>query len=186
MTRRVGDLATDDFVALGGDTRVDAATAAAGNAAYVVVTAADGSLSGVLATKNLRECPGTIALSELVREGLPLVTVPAEVDPAVAAKAPVMNAVWPPVAIVVAGDDIVGVWAGPDLAGALLSAGGGSRSPGDWALLGKVDQIPQVRRACGHESQGGKCLAVVAFSEKPDEMPDCPNPNALRPHSFVW
>jgi hypothetical protein len=30
------------------------------------------------------------------------------------------------------------------------------------------------------------CSAPVLFSEYPDPMPDCPDPNRLGPHQFAW
>jgi len=110
--------------------------------------------------------------------------VSAELDVTAAAEAPALREVET-VVVVVAGDEVVGIWDGESLAGAVLS-GGASRSAKDWGLMGVVDQIPKVRRPCGHNEGAASCLVVVEFPEKPDEMPQCPNPHGLSPHRFVW
>jgi hypothetical protein len=72
---------------------------------------------------------------------------------------------------------VAGVWAGPDLADALLH--GAVRLPGATALPGRID-IPLIRRRCR------VCGEHATFAERPVEPAPCPNSRGLDAHPFGW
>jgi hypothetical protein len=76
------------------------------------------------------------------------------------------------------------VWAGEDLAE--VRDWVGRRSAAGPLLIKNPSHIPKICRHCRFESGQELCCAPILFSEYPDPMPDCPNPNRLGLHQFAW
>jgi hypothetical protein len=85
--------------------------------------------------------------------------------------------------VVLDGDRVLGVWAGLDLATALMR--GISRQATDAGLPGEIS-VPLIRKACRYGQNGVCCAQPLTFTEKPPVMPDCPNVRGLTPHPFGW
>lgn len=87
--------------------------------------------------------------------------------------------------VVVVRDDteVLGVWHGPDLDEVLEI--GTTRSGIDTSLPGDV-HIPELVGRCRYAADGVDCGATMTFQEYPEPAPDCPNPNALADHPFLW
>jgi hypothetical protein len=78
---------------------------------------------------------------------------------------------------------VVGVWAGEDLADAVML--GPPRFTTDVRLPGEI-RIPEVRRRCRYAEAGTTCHSVLSVPEKPEVMPECGNPRQLTAHRFAW
>ncbi|WP_204029417.1 hypothetical protein [Sinosporangium siamense] len=85
--------------------------------------------------------------------------------------------------IVIADRQVIGVWAGPDLAAAILD--GGRRLLSDLLLPGEI-AIPEISRICQYTEDDHACGQVTTFHVKPFQMPQCTNSRALADHTFEW
>jgi hypothetical protein len=88
--------------------------------------------------------------------------------------------------VVIVRDDsgaVLGIWHGQDLHEVLEM--GPTRSGRDTTLPGDV-HIPELLRHCTYAKEGATCGAALWFPEYPAEPPDCPNPQQLKAHRFVW
>jgi hypothetical protein len=87
--------------------------------------------------------------------------------------------------ILVAGGNVRGVWAGPDLNRVVAVSGGMRATFGDHELPGEIT-IPVLTKPCQFQDSGVLCTAVRQFPEPPTTMPQCDNPAGLSPHRFRW
>ncbi|BEL05193.1 hypothetical protein Q0Z83_033840 [Actinoplanes sichuanensis] len=87
------------------------------------------------------------------------------------------------VVVLTDGGAVTGVWAGDDLADAVMA--GPQRFTTDVRLPGDI-RIPEVRRRCRYAEGGTVCHQSMSFVEKPSEPPACGNPHALAAHRFGW
>ncbi|MFE2610110.1 hypothetical protein ACFXDI_43890 [Streptomyces mirabilis] len=86
--------------------------------------------------------------------------------------------------VVLDGDDVLGVWAGFDLATARVR--GPLRQVTDAKLIDNAAFVPLISKACRHEQDHVRCTQPLTFAEKPMQMPACPNAAGLTPHRFSW
>ena len=77
---------------------------------------------------------------------------------------------------------VVGVWAGHDLADALML---GALRHSDVRLPGRI-AIPRLTRLCQFAGPGTRCGTPLSWPERPETMPPCPNASGLADHTFVW
>ena len=85
--------------------------------------------------------------------------------------------------VVVAGRQIVGVWAGVNLARVVMQ--GPSRLTASPTLPG-YPHIPVIVRSCSYVDGATTCATVSTFTSRPLLMPPCPNAQGLTPHDFGW
>jgi hypothetical protein len=154
---------------------------------WVGITSEDGSVVGLAADEDLQVPAREVPLAVVARSLPPLVTVAADAAAAVAVCSPAFRVLGPrhPVLVEDAGEPI-GVWAGRNLAEAIVSFGSW-RSAGvtDASLQGEIG-ISEIRAVCHHREAGTDCLATRTFPEPPEDMPECENPRCLSEHAFEW
>ncbi len=171
----------------------DAAPAAAGSQVadvaavgldWIVVFSGTVPIAAVPASR-LQAMTPELPLSEVIRDNPPTVIAHAEVSVASALNSWAFSQMSGDEAVVVVDDSgLCRVWAGPDLAEVRELAE--RRSAIDTRLPSDEIHIPEISRTCRFESGKGVCGAPVWFAEFPEPMPDCPNPNHVSPHRFVW
>ena len=166
---------------------VEEARSAISDGGWVGITGEDGSVVGLAAHEHLELSARGARLAEVASSLPPLVTVKADVAAATAVCSPAFRVLRPHHPVLVEdGDEPIGVWAGENLAEAIVSFGS-SRGAGlaDFGLQGPVD-ISEIRAVCHYCEAGTDCLAQRAFPEPPDDMPECANPKCLTAHTFEW
>ena len=86
--------------------------------------------------------------------------------------------------VVVAGSEVVGVWAGADMRHT-VAVSGERGTFSDSELPGEI-KIPLLTHACRHVEGGARCSSVQLFPEPPVRPVPCANPAGLSPHDFAW
>ncbi len=177
------------FVAVPAAKTVAAALSDAGGARWIVLTSGDNLPVGLIETVRLSAHTGDTTLEQLAAGLPPLIVVPADMELAEAVRSPAFDELLPGAAgaVVVRDNTIEGVWIDTDLASALSQYSGTIRqmSAGDADLPGTIT-IPKVARLCRYVEGKQQCGVAMTFPEKPDQLPACPNPRELKPHTFVW
>ncbi|MFP5316864.1 MAG: hypothetical protein ACLGI2_01075 [Acidimicrobiia bacterium] len=180
----VGDRASSDFRVVRSPITVRSALADSGGASWLVIVDPDGQPVKVASREVLERTAPDASLETVMRRGAPLVVVDSNTPVPVAVASPAFGEVHPDTAVlVVRGDEVEGIWAGADLAGAFLSHG--VRGLSDFDLPGRI-AIPKIVVQCGYSEGSTTCLDRRSFAERPDVMPECDNPKHLSAHAVVW
>lgn len=186
MAEIVGERALDDVVELAASETVGSALSRLRGAHWVAVVDDQGVPVCVAASDDLERQGWERHLRDLVLTFPPFVVVEDEMPVREAVRSSAfrtMDAESP--VLVRRKGAVAGVWAGDDLAEAMLANVQARRFASDTALPGNIG-IPQIVRLCGFAHAGRPCLDRRSFPEKPEAMPACHNPKRLPPHAFLW
>lgn len=180
----VGDRPLADAATVATTGTVDEAVRRAGRgwivitdeARFPIAAAAPGALDGQPRTKHL---------AEAIHELPPTVIVASSTRLHDLLRSWVIDEIEPDSGfVVVAGGEVVGVWAGPDMRHTVALSGERS-AISDNELPGEI-KIPLLTRACRYVQGSVHCSSVQIFPEPPAEPVQCANPGGLSPHPFAW
>lgn len=189
MPEIVGGCPLEPVLVLEATTTVDAARRAVdalghGGDTWVGIGDQQGRLR-ILDVDDLAGAWEGATLADLEPHCVAPVTVPWHAEVADVIRSPELLEGGPGAAVVVVRPGgIQGVWAGTDLADAVLSSSA-LRSFADTTLHGTT-LIKEIARACAYTERATVCTTTCTFEERPDAMPSCPNAQGLSPHAFVW
>jgi hypothetical protein len=181
---RVGDRPLAEAATVLSTGTVDDAVAS-GSHGWVVVTDEAGSPIAAAAPGAFDGQPRDRPLARAIHELPPTAIVPSATLMRDLLRSWVVDEIEPDSGfVVVAGGDVVGVWAGPDMRHTVAVSG--ERGIYEDSELPGVIKIPLLTHACHYVEGTAPCPSVQLFPEPPAAPVPCANPGGLSPHSFTW
>lgn len=180
---RLGDRDLSEALVVAASTTVGEALARA-EQRWLVIAGSNGSPISAVHSRSLGNEPTERLLVTLVPRLPPVVIASGSTPVTVLLASWVIDELEPgSVIIVMDGDRVAGIWAGPDMLA--MMALGTRRAFWDSELAGEI-RIPLLTRACRHREGDTACTAVLQFPERPRQLAECPNPAQLAAHDFAW
>lgn len=180
---RLGDRDISEAVVVAATTTVGEALAQA-EQRWLVILGADGAPVTAVHPDSLGGEPAECPLADVVSRLPPVVIASRSMPMTTLLASWVIDELEPgSVIVVMDGDQVAGIWAGPDMLA--MMALGRSRSFWDSELPGEI-KIPLLTRACRYREGDTACTAVLQFPERPRQLVECPNPALLAAHEFAW
>ncbi|MFI5897501.1 hypothetical protein ACIA5D_46160 [Actinoplanes sp. NPDC051513] len=152
---------------------------------WVVITDGTGSPLAAAAPGAFAGQPADRPLAESIHELPPTVIVPSGTRMRDLLRSWVIDEIEPDSGfVVVAGGEVVGVWAGADMRHTVAVSGERGAFT-DAELPGEI-KIPLLTHVCGYVEGGARCSSIQLFPEPPAQPVRCANPAGLSPHAFAW